>query len=378
MAFFMYLSAPAALLFLLLATVDAAWGGGFAAAMLGGGAGGGLVVLGAVLLYAGKVTSLLAALADPEEAAGYGGRLTLLGSAVAEQLAAFVVSALLIVSYSRFVLDLVLGRSVRWDAQPRDDRGVGWREGWARMWAPTLLGVVWAAALPVLPGAVTGWSLPLVAGLLGTLPLTVWSSRTSWGRGARRVGLLVTPEEGGAGADPAGVAARGAGWGECGSGAGAGGCEPVAPRAFGGGGAVMRALLLVMALLLPAGAAGAQVTLGPGDGVAIERVIRGQMDAFGRDDAAGAYRYAAPNVRQVFPTAEGFLDMVRRGYAPVYRPRQVEFSELAVRNGVVVQDVELVGPDGRAVTAAYTLERDGQGGWVITGCSLLPSVRATT
>ena len=141
---------------------------------------------------------------------------------------------------------------------------------------------------------------------------------------------------------------------------------------------MIRPLLLALALLLPAGVAGAQTALTPGDGAAIERVIRGQMEAFGRDDAAGAYGYAAPNIHEAFPTAEGFLDMVRRGYAPVYRPRQVEFSELAVRNGVVVQDVELVGPDGRAVTAAYTMERDGRGGWVITGCSLVPSVRATT
>ena len=133
----------------------------------------------------------------------------------------------------------------------------------------------------------------------------------------------------------------------------------------------------MLALLLP-GIAAAQDTLSPGDAAAIERTIRGQLDAFGRDDAAGAYRYAAPNVREAFPTADGFMAMVRRSYAPVYRPRQVEFSELARRNGVVVQDVELVGPDGRPVVAAYTLERDRQGGWAITGCSLLPSVRATT
>ena len=133
----------------------------------------------------------------------------------------------------------------------------------------------------------------------------------------------------------------------------------------------------MLALLLP-GVAGAQEALGPGDAAAVERTVRGQLDAFGRDDADGAYRFAAPNVREVFPTPGGFMDMVRRSYAPVYRPRQVEFSELAVRNGVVEQDVELVGPNGRPVLAVYTLERDGRGGWVITGCSLVPSVRAAT
>ena len=142
-------------------------------------------------------------------------------------------------------------------------------------------------------------------------------------------------------------------------------------------GTVVRAVLLALALLLP-GAAWAQPVLGPGDGAAIERTIRAQLDAFRRDDAPGAYRYAAPNVREAFPTPDGFMAMVRQSYAPVYRPRQVEFSELAARDGTVEQDVELVGPDGRPVVAAYTLERDGQGGWLITGCALLPSVRAAT
>ena len=192
---FVYASAPAILLFLLGATLDAARGGGFAAAMLGGTAGGALLALGAVLLYAGKAASLLAALADGDEAATYGGRWALLGSAALEQAAAFVVSPLLVVSYAGFVFDVLLGRSVRWEAQPRDDRGVTWREALTRMRGSAVLGAAWLAALPLLPAAVAGWSAPLLVGLLGVVPLTVWSSRTSLGWRARRLGLLLTPEE---------------------------------------------------------------------------------------------------------------------------------------------------------------------------------------
>lgn len=137
-----------------------------------------------------------------------------------------------------------------------------------------------------------------------------------------------------------------------------------------------RTLLLVPATFLPSPAR-AQAPLPPADAAAIERTIRGQMDAFGRDDAAGAYRYAAPNVREAFPDADVFMSMVRQGYAPVYRPRGVVFGALTAPGGVATQEVDLVGPDGRAVTATYTLER-GPDGWVITGCSLQPSVRAST
>ena len=101
------------------------------------------------------------------------------------------------------------------------------------------------------------------------------------------------------------------------------------------------------------------------------------MDAFGRDDAAAAYRFAAPNIRQAFPSPEGFMAMVRQGYTPVYRPHGVVFGPLTTPGGTATQEVDLAGPDGRPVTAIYTLER-GPDGWVITGCSLQPGVRAST
>lgn len=140
---------------------------------------------------------------------------------------------------------------------------------------------------------------------------------------------------------------------------------------------IRRALLL---LLLTAGApAFGQGSIGPqpGDQAAIRSVITRQLDAFKRDDAPGAYRFATPDVREAFTTPGAFIDMVRRGYPPVYRPRDVEFSELAVRDGEVVQEVELIGPDGKPVLAVYTMVRDGDG-WLIAACVLMPSVRVGT
>lgn len=135
------------------------------------------------------------------------------------------------------------------------------------------------------------------------------------------------------------------------------------------------AMILVLGLAgpgwaqLPPGVSGA-------DQAAIQGVITRQMDAFRRDDAVEAYGFAAPGVKEIFPSPEQFMGMVRQGYRPVYRPRSVEFSELAFRDGAIVQEVEVVGPDGQAALAVYTMVRDGQGGWLIAGCALLPSVRA--
>jgi hypothetical protein len=137
----------------------------------------------------------------------------------------------------------------------------------------------------------------------------------------------------------------------------------------------MRAFLAVLALLaVLAGGAHAQPA-SPADEAAIHSVISGQIDAFRHDDAAAAFGYAAPTIQSMFGTPDHFLDMVRRGYAPVYRPRSMEFSGLAAVDGSLVQSVELTGPDGLGYTAQYTMEQQADGSWRISACELVESRR---
>ena len=100
-------------------------------------------------------------------------------------------------------------------------------------------------------------------------------------------------------------------------------------------------------------------------------VIRGQMDAFLGDDGARAFSYAAPSIREMFPTPDVFMAMVRGGYAPVYRPRDVEFLEPAMDGGDIVQPVRVTGPDGASVIALYRMQRQPDGSWKIAGVVLL-------
>jgi hypothetical protein len=134
----------------------------------------------------------------------------------------------------------------------------------------------------------------------------------------------------------------------------------------------MRALVLLAALLtalaLPARAAD--------DVTAAQGVIRSQVEAFGRDDAATAYSYAAPAIHDIFPRADIFLSMVQQGYAPVYRHRSFEFGEARVSNGQIAQRVHIVDANGEAWEALYTLEQQPDGSLKITGCSLLKAGQA--
>ncbi len=129
----------------------------------------------------------------------------------------------------------------------------------------------------------------------------------------------------------------------------------------------MRALALLAVLLI-----GFASPASAGDDVAAAQgVIRSQVEAFGRDDAAAAYSYAAPAIRDVFPQAEIFMDMVRRSYAPVYRHKSFEFGEARASDGKIAQRVHIIDADGIPWEALYTLELEPDGSVKINGCVLL-------
>ena len=194
-----YAAAPAVIALFALATLDAYLGGGFATALLGAGVvQTALVALGATLLYGGKIAAVATVLVNPADSKRFGGRLRLVAGAVVEQLGALVISAVLITFYTRFIAALIAGASVRWDAQSRDDRGLSWNEAATKLTLPTLVGLIWLTALTLLPGssyALLFWSLPLLAGLLLSIPAAWVSSRVGVGRVLRRWGLFLTPEE---------------------------------------------------------------------------------------------------------------------------------------------------------------------------------------
>jgi hypothetical protein len=112
------------------------------------------------------------------------------------------------------------------------------------------------------------------------------------------------------------------------------------------------------------------------DVAAAQSVIRAQEQAFGRDDAAAAYSYAAPEIKEIFPVADIFMLMVQQSYAPVYRHRSFEFEEARTEGGYVAQRVHIIDADGEAWEALYTLERQTDGSLKITGCSLLKAGQA--
>jgi hypothetical protein len=112
------------------------------------------------------------------------------------------------------------------------------------------------------------------------------------------------------------------------------------------------------------------------DVAAAQNVIRSQEQAFGRDDRAAAYSYAAPAIQGIFPDAETFMAMVRNSYAPVYRHKSFEFGEARTADGKIAQRVHIIDADGVPWEALYTLELQPDGSLKITGCMLLKAGQA--
>src|SRR5258708_6413850 len=133
---------------------------------------------------------------------------------------------------------------------------------------------------------------------------------------------------------------------------------------------VLPGLLIVGLLIGLATTAEAQADMSEADRAAIRQVIEAQVDAFRRDDGDAAFGLASPAIQGMFGTSEVFMDMVRQGYQPVYRPRAFDFSEIVELNGQPAQKVHVIGPDGRPVTAIYPMRQLPDGSWRIDGCFL--------
>ncbi|MFQ6017170.1 MAG: DUF4864 domain-containing protein [Kiloniellaceae bacterium] len=127
---------------------------------------------------------------------------------------------------------------------------------------------------------------------------------------------------------------------------------------------------LGLALSLPPVSAD-EAGLSEADRRSIRGVIESQLQAFRRNDAALAFSFAAPGIREKFGTPENFMTMVRTGYPAVYRPREVEFRGLRRPGREPVQEVLFVGPDGAPVLALYAMQRQPDGSWRINGVYML-------
>jgi membrane glycosyltransferase len=146
-------------------------------------------------LLAPKLMALVQVLRSPGERSRFGGaRLAALNMGL-EILLSTLVAPLIMVSHARSFAAVLAGRDSGWAAQARDESGPSLRRS-ARLHAgDTVFGLALAGAALASSARELLWMAPVIAGLTLAIPLATILASARLGQAARRLGLLLVPEE---------------------------------------------------------------------------------------------------------------------------------------------------------------------------------------
>jgi membrane glycosyltransferase len=150
-----------------------------------------------LLLFLPKFASVVVMLGRPEEVARFGGRWRLALSAFLEALGSMLLAPINMIFNTKFVIFTLLGQGVGWVAQKRstDEDGTDWREAILTHGMQTVFGLVWGVSSLILIPAYFAWLSPVLAGLVCSIPFSIFLSKAAFGRRARELGIFLTPEE---------------------------------------------------------------------------------------------------------------------------------------------------------------------------------------
>lgn len=104
-----------------------------------------------------------------------------------------LMAPVLMIFHSRFVVNTVLGKGVRWVTQRRKlDGGVDWAEVFFTFWSTSAIAIVWGVFGWFVSRTFMLWISPILGALLLAIPTAIIVSGRASGR---RFGLFLTPEE---------------------------------------------------------------------------------------------------------------------------------------------------------------------------------------
>ena len=156
------------------------------------------------LLFLPKLLGLAVALVDGPRRRALGGGLRLTCSAALETVYSALLAPVMMLFHTGFVLTILLGSAIEWSPQRRQVGGSILAETVRRFGWVTLLGGVAALVTLLFTPPLFYWLIPVLAGLVFSIPLAMWSASEVWGERLRRLGLLLIVEE----AEPPAVVRR--------------------------------------------------------------------------------------------------------------------------------------------------------------------------
>lgn len=157
-----------------------------------------LVGLTLLLLFGPKVLAVIDQLRQPGGTRPYGGLKKVLIGVGLESLFSVLIAPILMLFHARFVVVTILGKGIKWTAQRRGSDGddsTSWAEAGSFLLGHTMVGLGWLLILVTLAPSLLWWMSPILVGLVGAIPLAVFTGRNSVGKAARNRGWFSIPEE---------------------------------------------------------------------------------------------------------------------------------------------------------------------------------------
>ncbi|MDB5572489.1 MAG: glucosyltransferase [Hyphomicrobiales bacterium] len=148
------------------------------------------------VLLAPKMLGLFYAIFHAPTRRTCGGVFGLIGSALVEVLFAALIAPIMMVIQTGSVMQIVFGSDTGWTPQRRDDGSIPLRDIVRRHRSHVMLGLLTLIVGLLISTSLVAWMSPTIAGLLLAILLSWMSGKLSIGMALRRMGLLVTPEEG--------------------------------------------------------------------------------------------------------------------------------------------------------------------------------------
>jgi membrane glycosyltransferase len=194
LAILMFLGSPAWMGLLLIGSAAAAaaptpaefmrWDAGIA-----------LMLLVLAMWFAPNIATAIDVLARAEQRRQFGGGIRFAASFAITVVFVLLLSPISWASHSLFLGQLLLGRTVMWRAQSRDDHSVPWSLALAHLWPHALIGLAPVVLLAATAPSAIPYALLIAAGPLLAIPLAVATASPALGRALIAAGLDRLPED---------------------------------------------------------------------------------------------------------------------------------------------------------------------------------------
>jgi membrane glycosyltransferase len=148
------------------------------------------------MLFLPKTMALLDLRGRSDEVAAFGGWAVLCAGVFLETIIFTLLAPVLMLFHTKFIGLTVCRQKISWGAQRRGRAGESvLSETIEAHWGQTLIGLAGLVIVYRISPSLALWMAPILAGLIGAIPLSFFTGSLAQGLALRRAGILQTPEE---------------------------------------------------------------------------------------------------------------------------------------------------------------------------------------